>query len=127
MNLWLCRVNGNGTAPGYLYTGYDPQFGRSDWVWNTQAVQGPANIPVFGDCNWVGGWPFENNTPPTDLVTGDLSVERDIGRHCLIRHGKSVNFVFLDGHAEPVRLEDLWKLSWHKDWQPRTVTITYPS
>jgi prepilin-type processing-associated H-X9-DG protein len=34
----------------------------------------------------------------------------------LDRHNRSINVCFLDGHAEPVALRDLWKLKWHRDW-----------
>lgn len=30
----------------------------------------------------------------------------------------AVNLSFYDGHAEQVRLERLWYLSWHRDYQP---------
>jgi len=30
----------------------------------------------------------------------------------------AINVGFYDGHAQQVRLERLWALSWHKDYQP---------
>ena len=30
----------------------------------------------------------------------------------------AINMVFYDGHAETVKLERLWNLYWHKEYQP---------
>jgi prepilin-type processing-associated H-X9-DG protein len=37
------------------------------------------------------------------------------------RHGKAVNVVFLDNHAETVQLSGLWQLKWSKAFKPRIV------
>ena len=29
----------------------------------------------------------------------------------------AINLVFADDHAELVKLEKLWTLDWHRDWQ----------
>jgi len=29
----------------------------------------------------------------------------------------SINVSFYDGHVAQVRLENLWQLEWHRDWQ----------
>jgi prepilin-type processing-associated H-X9-DG protein len=30
----------------------------------------------------------------------------------------AINVSFIDGHAQAVRLEALWQLAWHRDYQP---------
>jgi len=30
----------------------------------------------------------------------------------------AINVFFFDGHVQPVPLERLWQLYWHKDYQP---------
>jgi hypothetical protein len=30
----------------------------------------------------------------------------------------AINLSFADNHAELVRLEELWRLQWHREWQP---------
>jgi len=30
----------------------------------------------------------------------------------------AINVTFFDGHTGPVKLDDLWQLYWHKDYQP---------
>jgi prepilin-type processing-associated H-X9-DG protein len=27
------------------------------------------------------------------------------------------NIVFVDGHAKGVKLDNLWKLTWHRNWK----------
>jgi prepilin-type processing-associated H-X9-DG protein len=33
----------------------------------------------------------------------------------------AINMGMTDGHAELVKLEDLWNYYWHLDWQPAAV------
>jgi prepilin-type N-terminal cleavage/methylation domain-containing protein len=102
------------------------------------AVQKPALTPVFFDENWVDVWPEETDLPYTDLYTGQpFSVSpNQMGRCTIARHGGrsassaprnvpagqtmpgAINLGLTDGHAELVKLEDLWNYYWHLDWQP---------
>jgi len=34
-----------------------------------------------------------------------------------------VNLAFVDGHAAPVALEDLWRLKWNEEFVPTSVTL----
>jgi prepilin-type processing-associated H-X9-DG protein len=43
-------------------------------------------------------------------------------RICMARHGRAINVVFFDGHAETVNLPDLWGLQ----WSPLSVTTVPP-
>ena len=88
--------------------------------------------PVFCDSIWVDSWPQETDTPSRDLYAGQYS-GASIGRHTIARHGGcvrvarqvpvgqkmqgAINISFADGHAEPIRLEDLWNYYWHLDWR----------
>jgi prepilin-type processing-associated H-X9-DG protein/prepilin-type N-terminal cleavage/methylation domain-containing protein len=94
-----------------------------------------AQVPLIGDCNWHEAWPYNmpvtlsNGTttydyddPPTNLLRGaqystNIGVTGpnfgQMGRFCIARHGRAINIVFLDGHAERVRLPDLWGLKWN--------------
>jgi prepilin-type processing-associated H-X9-DG protein len=42
---------------------------------------------------------------------------------CIDRHRRAVNLAFLDGHAENVRLEDLWKQQWNADFTTKDVNM----
>ncbi len=99
------------------------------------AVGRPSLTPVLADAvclwNWFG--PLASDLPPTDLVAGGGLM----GLFCIPRHGSrrnpvptdwpqdqplpgAVNVSFFDGHGELVKLDGLWQLYWHKDYQPPT-------
>ena len=98
-------------------------------------LPGRANIPVFADSVWMGaipmdvaqsnmfttsGWPAQKPPPYTsDLgYTGDpLCEDAGMRRFCIDRHRKGINMSFVDGHAEKVKLEDLWSLKWNKTFK----------
>ena len=106
-----------------------------------RCIQKPTHTPVFADENWVDGWPMETDPPATNLYTGRSlwNWGDDLARWTIARHGGrsaanaprnvppgqkltgSIDMGFADGHAETVRLEDLWNYYWHLDWQPPAV------
>jgi prepilin-type N-terminal cleavage/methylation domain-containing protein len=105
------------------------------------SIQKPAQTPVFFDENWVDTWPEEMDQPSADLYAGlpiGPSVNL-IGRATIARHGGrsasraprnipagqkmpgAINMGMTDGHAELIKLENLWDYYWHLDWQPPAV------
>jgi prepilin-type N-terminal cleavage/methylation domain-containing protein/prepilin-type processing-associated H-X9-DG protein len=93
----------------------------------------PALTPLLGDCTWWVGGGEASDLPPTDLVSGHD--DNGMSRFCIPRHGSrpnpvptywpqdkplpgAVNVSFFDGHGESVKLDRLWQLYWHKDYQP---------
>ena len=125
---------------GWLYK--DPTDYRTDVANNTvyyylkdSAVQKPTDTPLFMDSVWVDLWPWETDAPNTDLYTGGGTANPPgIGRCVTPRHGGKPpgaaprNFIpsqvlpgstevgFMDGHAENVKLQNLWRLQWHRNW-----------
>ena len=90
-----------------------------DSLWQLPATGSMAEVPVYSDSNWVDGWPHEIDKPPAapyTVLTGDKSSSEAMRRVTLDRHNRRVNVVFLDGHASPVELVDLWTLKWHRRW-----------
>jgi prepilin-type N-terminal cleavage/methylation domain-containing protein/prepilin-type processing-associated H-X9-DG protein len=107
-------------------------------------VQIPAATPVLIDGATDGVAPWETDLPPTNLVTGMNGFEESfynynypiaMGAVCIPRHGNrpsqvsihwpqnqplpgAVNVAFFDGHGETVKLDRLWQLYWHADYQP---------
>jgi prepilin-type N-terminal cleavage/methylation domain-containing protein/prepilin-type processing-associated H-X9-DG protein len=104
-----------------------------------ESVRKPSQTPFFTDAVWWNEWPLENNPPALDLSQGQWY---DIGgmQRCTIwRHGgrtatspvrlikdlqgwhippaAAINVGFADGHAQAVRVKDLWSLYWHDDWR----------
>jgi prepilin-type N-terminal cleavage/methylation domain-containing protein/prepilin-type processing-associated H-X9-DG protein len=86
-------------------------------------------IPLFADCTGTAGWPLHTDTPPRNLLvpipTTGTSQDKVCAMHgfCMARHGRAINVVFLDGHARRVPLEELWRLKWHRHFEPTTVTL----
>jgi prepilin-type processing-associated H-X9-DG protein len=33
----------------------------------------------------------------------------------------AINMAFFDGHADVMKLDDLWKVQWHRDWKTPAV------
>ena len=104
------------------------------------AVQNPSQTPLFVDANWVDLWPLANDTAVANLYWGDRynsgGATPGMGRATIARHGgvaaasapqkvdlrqkmpAAVNVVMADGHADTVRLDNLWFLYWHKNFVP---------
>jgi prepilin-type N-terminal cleavage/methylation domain-containing protein/prepilin-type processing-associated H-X9-DG protein len=97
---------------------------------NIDTAKEPSSVPVTADSRWVGGWPEENDFPPNDPRIGRIGHGRGyfMGRFTIDRHNTfTVNASFIDGHAEPVSLPDLWQLNWHNQWvDPAPVTVPKP-
>ncbi len=144
MNGWLFSYDPNITsfsswvAPPPTVVSNNPQF-----VFNKPtSVQRPAQTPFFNDAVFWNEWPMEGDAPATDLSKGTTQY---IGmQRCTIwRHGgetatspikpgyvmypvshytfpssAAINVGFDDGHAQMVKLRDLWGLSWHYNWKP---------
>jgi prepilin-type N-terminal cleavage/methylation domain-containing protein/prepilin-type processing-associated H-X9-DG protein len=113
---------------------FTPVPPASTWSSYFVKIKSPAHsalTPVFGDSSWHDAWPFDFNTNPntgldqapdaSHLISGTQyddnigSTQPDWGmmdRFCMKRHGSAINVVFLDGHAETVKLGDLWSLYW---------------
>jgi prepilin-type N-terminal cleavage/methylation domain-containing protein/prepilin-type processing-associated H-X9-DG protein len=103
----------------------------------------PSRTPVLADGVAWWTWPLAKDAPPPNLVyggqptSGQGFVNNLLGMHVVAipRHGRrpnpvpqywpakqplpgAINVAFFDGHVEPVPLERLWSLYWHKDYQP---------
>ncbi len=139
---WIWRTNSASSNAGFqgsysfnawLYSG----FTRSpDYSFRGEAgVTQPSLTPSFGDAMWVDAWPEARQTPARNLYEGD-GPGGGIGRYCIARHGGNsarsaprrvtagerlpgaINLVYMDGHAETVKLEQLWNQFWHRDYVP---------
>jgi prepilin-type N-terminal cleavage/methylation domain-containing protein/prepilin-type processing-associated H-X9-DG protein len=96
-------------------------------------IREPTRTPVFVDCIWMDFFPLEADLPSPDLYNGDMTY--GLSRCTIARHGAgspagaprdfdttqllpgAINIGFADGHAEMVKLENLWQLAWHLNWQ----------
>ena len=131
MNKWLANTNGitnQKDNPGFIYA-------------RDTAVQQPILTPMFMDSVWINLDPLERDAPPSSLYDPGDSNE-GMPRCCIARHGNiassalghspgqalpgSIDVGFVDGHAESVKLEKLWTLYWHLNWQMPTSGMHPP-
>jgi prepilin-type N-terminal cleavage/methylation domain-containing protein/prepilin-type processing-associated H-X9-DG protein len=106
------------------------------------SVPKPAQTPLFCDQNYVHTFPLEADRAPSDLYTGqsppDWVMRDGIGCCAILRHGGptannsvpyasgqplpgAINVSFADGHAQLVKLPQLWTFYWHLNWNPAQV------
>jgi len=90
----------------------------------------PASQPLFLDGGWVDTWPNSTDTPPVRALWGgnggQLGVVGGMARVCISRHGQGVNAIMMDGHAEFVKLPNLWALKWHAQYTPPAALPVVP-
>jgi prepilin-type processing-associated H-X9-DG protein len=78
-------------------------------------ISNAENVPVFGDCEWAGGFPYVEDLPVEYKIRDSLFAgEGEMNRWNLARHGLSVNLLFLDWSARKVGLRELWMLKWSR-------------
>ncbi len=111
----------------------DHPRGSPPLFYTESEIAQPALTPLLADSTWFWELPKASDPPPADLVSGGDGVS--MGGVCIPRHGNRPNPVprnwptskplpgativsFFDGHGELVKLERLWQLYWHKDYQP---------
>ncbi len=157
-----CSYMGN----GWLYTSennvgqgdgngdnIEKNHGVSDPAWYYGAentMEKPVNTPLFFDGPWMDTWPAEQDSPSSDLYTGQFGTKHDneMGRLTIARHGGvtagaaprnytppwqfsppkgGINIGMGDGHVELVFLPDLWNYNWHRGWDISKVRIGVPT
>jgi prepilin-type processing-associated H-X9-DG protein len=104
---------------------------------NESGVQNPVLTPMFMDSTWINLDPVKSDSPAGNLYTGDPTQE-GMPRVTIVRHGGmapgsaprnippvtasipslpgAINMGFVDGHAEKVKLQNLWTYYWHRNW-----------
>jgi prepilin-type N-terminal cleavage/methylation domain-containing protein len=146
--MWSWAQNGTNYEGSYAYNGwlYTGTYTVADllgtpnaWKFSGSAsVKNPSETPMFGDAMWIDGWPKESEGPSKDLYNGNGNT--DMGRFTIARHGGvspvgaprgittsdgmrgSINIASVDGHANSVKLINLWGLNWHDLWNtPGTI------
>jgi prepilin-type N-terminal cleavage/methylation domain-containing protein len=130
INKWLTK-----SAAGMNNTQNHP-----DEIYPTEvSVQNPVLTPVFMDSAWINLDPMENDSPARNLydpLGTSYGSSEGMPRVCIARHGGraagsaptyvapgsslpgSIDMGFVDGHAELVKLQNLWNYYWHLNWTP---------
>ena len=112
------------SLPGSFASGWRSQ---PSWQWSTASTLfTPTLVPVFADCAWYGGNPFDlasgavNGRPaPTRNwnESNPMQWDYDMARFCMDRHNRAINVGFADGSARVIKLTGLWDLQWHRQFQ----------
>ncbi len=116
------------------YTELDRDAWPEPFSHQSQIVQ-PVSTPVLSDAvaPWVA--PQASDLPPMNLVVTSGYGYLAMASLTIPRHGSrpnpvptdwpadkplpgAVNVSFFDGHGELVKLDRLWQLYWHRDYQP---------
>jgi prepilin-type processing-associated H-X9-DG protein len=108
--------------------------GFNSWLFATSAGFSPDyfqfplrqadRIPVFGDCCTVRTSATSTDPVPTNLqIPARPNIDSGVTEYCIDRHQMAVNFVFADGHGEPVPLAELWNLKWSQTFVRKVVLI----
>ena len=137
-------ADGSPIDRGRMYAG---SYTLNGWVFDHAAWDGdgkftveseivhPALTPVLADgVDWLS-MPYASDLPPPNLVAPEIGFLQFMRDFCIPRHGNrpnrvptcwppdqplpgAINVSFFDGHGEQVKLDRLWQLYWHKDYQP---------
>jgi len=109
MNLWLLPAGAFASDASMTQAGYIRQMDAA-----------ASNVPVFGDSQWVGAWPDDQDLWPSNFITPPNNHAKGyfMNRFCLDRHSMAINVSFIDGSARQVTIGDLWKLKWHQAFKP---------
>jgi prepilin-type processing-associated H-X9-DG protein len=94
-----------------------------------------TNVPVFCDSIWFTAWPQPTDTPAPNNSGGayftgsdaSMATANQMQRVQLARHKKFINVGYLDGHAAPIALNQLWLQQWRADWVAPTPLPAIPN
>jgi prepilin-type N-terminal cleavage/methylation domain-containing protein len=124
--------------PSQNWNIYSPWFERG--YFTEAQVARPHLTPVVADAVFLELFPTTTDFPAVNLFTGDLptaggSYTAGMSCVCIPRHGSrpnpvprrwlanqplpgAINVGLYDGHVEMVKLDNLWQLYWHRDYEP---------
>lgn len=130
---------GSYTFNGWLYSDNEtPYFTQTNPVYEPMyysgyaAITHPGQTPVLTDGIWPDAWPQITDTIPTGLMSAGFGTGDEVGRLILARHPLlpnativanqplpgSDNMSFADGHAGPIRMQDIKSVYWSQGYTP---------
>jgi len=121
-------------APGKIRGIYVGSYGINGWLCEPVLAAGETNafaqefvpkresslIPAFFDCAHFETYPRDSD--PAVLYHHGAPLD-GMSLAALDRHRSGVNVSFVDGHAEYVTSEGLWKLKWSRGFVAREVVV----
>lgn len=109
---------------------YEPGKGRqpahfADYYWG-KYFKASAEVPMYGDGNWVDAWPQSNNAPPPNYSGEHRQGESSMCRFFVDRHNRGINIAYTDGHVGRSSLPELWIQLWHKGYEKNHDIQSHP-
>ncbi len=108
--------------------------GRADWHWrDVESIERPSLTPLFADCAWYGGNPFDYESGETMGMAAPYNFSdvspmqwgHDMTRFIMDRHRRGINVAFQDGSTRHTPARNLWSLRWHKGFRT-TPSVEIP-
>jgi prepilin-type N-terminal cleavage/methylation domain-containing protein/prepilin-type processing-associated H-X9-DG protein len=100
-------------------------------TWRKQtAILRAADTPLQADSMWRGGGPGYHTTQAhrrPQFNSEWQGAGHEFMHFAMMRHGKGINLVFVDGSARNVRARRLWELEWHKGFNVNHVHTLGPT
>ena len=134
-NGWLYRYNnefpGDGAANPYLW---DNGGHENYWHQDYYKAKNRVEIPVLADALWNTAYPAsDQNMTLARPYSGThpsgqgLWPDSQMATFTIVRHGRSINVLMMDGHVEAVALPNLGMLQWSKNAvkQPLTLPVAF--
>jgi prepilin-type N-terminal cleavage/methylation domain-containing protein len=79
-----------------------------------------SEVPIMGDSGYWKVYPEITNMPPSEydwLTYNPEAIHTNyMSAYCIDRHDFKVNFLFMDYSVRPIKLKDLWRTRWHREW-----------
>jgi hypothetical protein len=94
--------------------------GRSwELLWKSPNVAGAMYVPMFMDCTqYYNVCPYFSDTPPAYEGEPSSGNDDEMRRVCINRHNMAIDIAFLDFSVQRTKLNKLWDLHWHRNWNP---------
>lgn len=118
INSWMQWPKGSYYEPG----GRQPAH-FADYYWG-KYFKASAEVPMYGDGNWVDAWPQSNDAPPPNY-SGEHT-DNGMRRFFVDRHNQGINIAYTDGHVGRSSLPDLWIQLWHKGYEKNHDIQSHP-
>lgn len=105
----------------YAYNGWMySEFSEEGKAFKNMNASPGNKIPLIMDSTFLDIWPLDTDVPSPELNLYIGEWPPSMGLLWIDRHNMRCNTVFVDGHTMGVKLEDLWKLKWHKQFKYRS-------
>ena len=106
------------TFNGWALSDHPKMKGAEEEKFFRSLGDGGSGVPLFSEGTGPMVRPNASDRPAGDLRMGGQTGQ-GLSRLTINRYRNGANNVaFMDGSVQSVKLPDMWKLKWHRQWQP---------